>query len=111
MLRSDRTTRSDVDYQILGSTGLKVPPNPENRNMANNDLKRSAIHVKSDLDDFFDTYDLTTLVEQDEVTVFINELGELKRNFRRIFSEIKRLKGTTLILNILILKRNCCFIM
>ena len=93
MLRSDRTTRLDVDYQILGSTGLKVPPNPENRNMANNDLKRSAIHVKSDLDDFFDTYDLTTLVEQDEVTVFINELGGLKRNFRRIFSEIKEAEG------------------
>ena len=93
MLRSDRTTRLDVDYKILGTKGLKLPPKPENRNMANKDLERGAIHVKSDLEDFFDTFDITTLVEEDEIVPYIAELGDLKRNFRRVFSELKVAEG------------------
>ena len=59
MLRSDRTTRYDVDYKVLGTTGIKVPPKPENRAMAGQELERKAIYVKSDLDDFFDTFDFS----------------------------------------------------
>ena len=93
MLRSDRTTRLDVDYKILGTKGLKLPPRPENRNMADKDLERSAIHIQSDLDDFFDTFDITTLVDEDEIVPYITQLGDLKRNFRRVFSELKVAEG------------------
>ncbi len=89
MLRSDRTTSLDVDYKILGTKGLKVPPKPENRNMADKNLERDAIYAQSDLEDFFDTFDITTLGEEDEIGLYITELGDLKRKFRRVFSELK----------------------
>ena len=92
-----------MDYKILGTKGLKLPPKPENRNMAGRDLERSAVHVKSDLDDFFDTYDITTLVDEDEIIPYITELGDLKRNFRRVFSELKMVEGEILQLNIRIM--------
>ncbi len=83
--RSDRLHRVDVDYRILGRTGEQLPPNPENRDMADKNLLQRAIHVQSDLEDFFDTFDITTLVEEDDLTQYITELGELKRCFRSVF--------------------------
>ena len=65
----------------------------EGAKMASQDLDRQAIHISSDLEDFFDSYNIENIDEVDELKQYIIELGDLKRNFRRICHELKFAEG------------------
>ena len=49
--------------------------------------------MRSDVEDFFDSYDIENLGDVEEVHNYITELGDLKRDFRRIHSQVKLAEG------------------
>ena len=88
MPRATRSTRTELDYAILHRTGKRVIKD-RGSNMESKELKTQAIHIYSDLEDFFDSYDIRELDEVDELQDYVAKIGDLKRNFRRIHSELK----------------------
>ena len=61
--------------------------------MASQELKRQAIHITSDLEDFCDSYNIDEIEDEDELKQYIIELGDLKLNFRRICHQLKSAEG------------------
>ena len=90
MFRPGRSVRKDFDYAIYHKTGEKVPIDRGSK-MA--DLKTQVIHIQSDVEDFFDSYDIYLLDDEDELYDYVTKLGEIKRDFRRIYTELKTLEG------------------
>ena len=60
--------------------------------MADKGIHAQAINIRSDVDDFFDSYDFETLGELEDVQDYITNLGDLKRAFRRIHSQITEIE-------------------
>ena len=88
--------RVDLDYAVLHSTGRREPKirgieGNQKKTMANLDIQ--AVNVSSDFEDFLDSYDLDELVDEDELTEYVNKIGEIKRTFRRVFAQIKIAEG------------------
>ena len=52
-----------------------------------------AINICSDIEDLFDSYDIDELIGEDELHVYVEKLGETKREYRRIHSQLKMLAG------------------
>ena len=88
-----RRARLDLDYAILNKTGRRVVKNRD-KTMAGQELDQKLVYIQSDIEDFFDSYDLNITEEESELEQYLLELGNLKRNFRRIYSEsVKQTRG------------------
>ena len=61
--------------------------------MASQEVGTQAIHISSDLEDFFDSRNIDKIGDEDELKQYIIELGDLKRNFRRICHKLKYSEG------------------
>ena len=83
----------DLDYKILHSTGRKVPKIREKQTNKMSELQMKAIDIGSDVEDFFDSYVLDELNEEEELREYVEKLDTLKREFRRVHSQLKRSEG------------------
>ena len=88
-----RPTRGllDIDYEIFNRTGEKVPKVRDRGAKMDqgisdliSEFKNLAINCRSDVEDFFDTYDVTELVEEGDLLDYVSKIGEVKREFRRV---------------------------
>ena len=62
--------------------------------MASQELKTKVIHICSDVEDFYDSYDLSVIDDEQDLQEYISRIGDLKRNFRRVYAELKTAEGT-----------------
>ena len=84
-----------IDYQILHTTGRKVYKNRGDQNSSKMDeLNTKVVEICSDVDDFLASYILEELTEEEEVKNYVLKLEGLKRDFRRVHSQVKTLEGT-----------------
>ena len=91
-----RPVRSEqqIDYQILHTTGRKVYKNWGDQNSSKMDeLNIKVVEICSDVDDFLASYTLEELTEEDEVQDYVLKLEGLKRDFRRVHSQVRTLEG------------------
>ena len=51
--------------------------------MATPDLRVQAIHITSDIEDLFDSYQIENLTEEDGLNDYIAKLGEAKKEFSK----------------------------
>ena len=70
-------SRLDLDYAILNSSGRRVfkvrgTKGNHKENMA--DLDIQALNASSDFDDFLDSYDIGELVDEDELSEYVNRI-------------------------------------
>ena len=56
--------------------------------MADNGIQVQAINMRSDVEDFFDSYDVENLGDVEEVHNYITELGDLKRDFDKLLNDL-----------------------
>ena len=56
-------------------------------------LDVQATNIASDIEDFFDTYDLDALTEDFEIQQYVDKLSDIKRDFRRICAQLKKVEG------------------
>ena len=83
-----------LDYKILHTTGRKVYKNRGDQNSSKMDeLNIKVVEICSDVDDFLASYTLKELTEEDEVQDYVLKLEGLKRDFRRVHSQVKTLEG------------------
>ena len=75
----------DIDYNIFSKTGKKVE---KVRDMAEK-LKIASVNINSDVEDFFESYLLEQLTDEDEIRQYVNKLENLKLEHRRIHAQIK----------------------
>ena len=61
--------------------------------MASQELKTRVIHICSDVEDFYESYNIELIEDEQELKDYISGIGDLKRNFRRIYSELKIAEG------------------
>ena len=97
MSRSNRK-KPDLDYLILHRTGRRVTKSRDLK-MANEELRLHVINISSDIEDFYDSYQLEELIEVDELENYLSKLGDMKRNFRRIHSQLKLAEGENFSVN------------
>ena len=57
-------------------------------------LEVQAIHALSDVEDFFETFLFDDLSSEDELSEYVSKIETVKRNFRRILSQLKVAEGT-----------------
>ena len=57
------------------------------------DLDIQALNASSDFDDSLDSYNIGELVYEDELSEYVNRIGEIKRTFRRVYTQIKKTEG------------------
>ena len=91
---SGTRSRLDLDYAELNSTGRRVPKVREkvqHTKMDNLDIQ--AINASSDFEDFLDSYDIDNLEDEEELSEYLNKIGEIKRTFRRVYAQIKITEG------------------
>ena len=53
--------------------------------MASQELKTKVIHICSDVEDFYESYDVSDIDEEQDLQEYISRIGDLKRNFRPQF--------------------------
>ena len=61
--------------------------------MASEELKTRVIHICSDVEDFYDSYDIELMDDEHDLQDYISRISDLKRHFRRIYSELKVAEG------------------
>ncbi len=91
MSRLTRSSRVDLDYAVLHKTGERVLK--DRQKMAEKGINVQAINIRSDVEDFFDSYDFENLDELEDVQEYIMNLGNLKREFRRVHAQVKETEG------------------
>ena len=52
-----------------------------------------AVNISSDVEDFFESYNLDDLSNDDELQQYVTEISELKRDFRRVHAQLKTVQG------------------
>ena len=82
----------DFDYAVYDKTGKK-PLKDRDHKMATPDLRVQAIHITSDIEDLFDSYQIENLTEEDGLNDYITKLGEAMKSFRRIHTRLKIAEG------------------
>ena len=91
---SGTRSRLDLDYAELNSTGRRVPKVREKVQQTKMDnLDIQAINASSDFEDFLDSYDIDNLEDEEELSEYLNKIGEIKRTFRRVYAQIKITEG------------------
>ena len=53
----------------------------------------NAVNINSDVEDFFDSYELGLLVSIDELEDYLGKIESLKQKFRRVHSQLKTFLG------------------
>ena len=87
-------SQPDLDYQVLHSSGRRVFKERERRdNSKMTDLQTKAVDICSDIEDLFDSYVLDELNGEEELREYVEKLEVLKREFRRIHSQLQRAEG------------------
>ena len=56
-------------------------------------LKIMSLNIKSDIDDFFETYSIGSLSDESDLLVYVDELKILKREHRRIHTQLLEIEG------------------
>ena len=85
----------DLDYNPFHHHGKRVIKNrDQSDNMAStSDLHTDAININTDIEDLFDSYDIGDLCNEDELVVYLGKIEELKKNFRRVYAQIRTAEG------------------
>lgn len=55
------------------------------------DINIQAINIGSDVEDLFESYNIENIIEEEELTDYITKVGETKRIYRRIHTQLKKL--------------------
>ena len=83
-----------IDYQILHATGRRVTVDRgKQTELKMDELQTKAIEICSDVEDFFDSFTLDDLTEEDEVQEYVLKLEGVKRDFRRVHSQLQIREG------------------
>ena len=82
----------DFDYAVYDKSGKKALKDRDHK-MATPDRRVQAIHITSDIEDLFDSYQIENLIEGDELNDYVTKLGEAKKSFRRIHARLKISEG------------------
>ena len=90
MLRSRRHI-VDLDYAVLHETGRRV--HKDRTKMGDKNLVMRSIVASSDFEDLFASYDINNLNDEDELCEYVNKVSELKKEFRRIITQLKQAEG------------------
>ena len=91
MSRPERSVLS-LDYKELHSTGRRVFKKRERTNTGEvemDPLKADAIKIRSDVEDFFESYDLEEITEEEGLLGYVGEIKLLKQEYRRIHALLK----------------------
>ena len=51
-------------------------------------LKIMSLNIKSDIDDFLETYSIDSLLDESDLVGYVDELKILKREHRRIYTQL-----------------------
>ena len=102
MSRRSSRKRVDFDYSVFNRTGQKVEkfrgPNmstPESPRTTTPEekLRIMSLNIKSDIDDFLETYSINSLSDESNLMVYVDELKILKREHRRIHTQLSVIEG------------------
>ena len=92
---SKRQTLS-LDYKIFHSEGRKVVKVRDTDTIMESEISELtknlhslAINCRSDVEDFFDTYDIDELENEEDLQNYISKIEGVKRDFRRVHAQIK----------------------
>ena len=91
MSDSSSRTRIDIDYAELHRTGRRVPKDRTIK--METDPKVQAIHIKCDIEDLYESYQIENLTEEFEISNYISKIEDIKRHFRRIHAQLKISEG------------------
>ena len=84
---SDSSRRKvDIDYWEYNKSGKKVPKYRGSKMDA--DLAKQDV-IYSDVEDFFESYDLETMSSCDDLEKYVEKIGELKQEFRRVHYHLR----------------------
>ena len=82
----------DFDYAVYDKTGKQSQKGLDHK-MVTTDLRVHALHITSEIEELFDSYQIENLTEEDGLNDYITKLGEAKRSFRRIHARLKIAEG------------------
>ena len=82
----------DLDYKVLNSTGVRVPK-VRAKGDKMDEVARLAINSRSDVEDLFESYVIEELEDEDELSDYLTKIDVVKRDFRRIHSQLKAIEG------------------
>ena len=80
-------SKVDFDYKVYNETGEKVPKYRESKMDA--DLAKQAINIYSDVEDFFESYDLEIMSSFEDIEKYDENIRVLKQEFRRLRHHLK----------------------
>lgn len=61
--------------------------------MGDHDLKMRSIDICSDIEDFFESYNLGEINDEDEIIHYITKIEDIKKEFRRVHAQLKNIEG------------------
>ena len=95
MSRKSSRKKFDFDYKLYSDTGEKVEKVRTVSKMTTpvDKLKIMSSNIMSDIDDCFETYQLELIKEESDLASYVDELKTLKREHRRIHTQLKGLEG------------------
>ena len=90
MSDSSGRQKSDFDYAVYHRTGLKIRKDRSKERSPVMDITKQAINIYSDVEDFFDSFEIENLNELEDVEKYVDGIRSLKQEFRRIHSHLKK---------------------
>ena len=87
-----RPSRNIPDFKVLNSTGVRVPK-VRTKGDKMDEVARLAINSQSDVEDLFESYVIEELEDEDELSDYLTKIEVVKRDFRRIHSQLKAIEG------------------
>ena len=77
----------DIDYKPFHSRGERVPKVRTTISKMTDvtelvtEFQNLAINCRSDVEDFFETYDIEMLVEEEELSIYLSKIEDIKHEF------------------------------
>ena len=90
MSDSSGRQKSEFDYAVYHRTGLKIRKDRSKERSPVMDITKQAINIYSDVEDFFDSFEIENLNELEDVEKYVDGIRSLKQEFRRIHSHLKK---------------------
>ena len=87
-MQRPKRNQPDIDYKIFGDSGDRVLKD-RGRKPKMDTLHARTVDSCSDVDDFLSSYTLDELSGEDELQDYVTKVEVLKRDFRRVHSQIK----------------------
>ena len=82
MCMSSKRNIPNLDYKIFHESGEKVEKIRKPK--MDDNLKKMAIHIASDVDDFLDSYEIDVNSDENDLGEYVTKLDALKKEYRRI---------------------------